>query len=803
MTKVMDCSSAEGLRRAIMLGLLPALLFAMLAACSGGGGGGGGSGSSGNGLSDNPAASFLASAAEPTAPFAATDWSASQEYLNSTGLSQLKAAEGYARRTGGLPGGQGVRIAIIDSGIDLTHADLGNLAAKSWSAGGEALAGASHGTFVAGIAAASRTQSGDSNDMHGVAYKATLVNFQASRPSTGTTSFASADLVDALNMASGLSSGSASVESDVINLSLGAFSTSDSTFSSLKNAMIAAAAESKIMVLAAGNEGLDADATRKLQPIYPAAYADDAGIAGLAIVVGNLTSSNQAAPSSNLCGDTKNFCLFAPGTSIRSTLNGGGYGIGSGTSFAAPYVSGAAAVVKAAFPGVSSTDVVNRLLLTATDLGDPGVDNTFGRGLLDLEAAMAPVGPVGVITGPTIDGPITSLSNTSLDLGPAWSIGAAGQALLDKAVGFDAMGFPFPVDLGERVISSGRTSGLEQFVGIDRTSSAGAFLPVASLMVSIADQSGTSLERGNDPTVLLAEGEAERPTPKLALRTEPFPDVTLFASLNGSSQSGLGLREALAERQLGVFETGLTVAPFDDLSGEVSGAGLVWSAGDGFDVAISAFASLADDQARETAMQKIDIAKSVGDHIELRLALGLLQEDDGFFGANASGAFGDELDSRSQFADVSIVAALSDRVDWFGSYSRGRSSIDGRDDALLGGWSSAGGEAFATGMAISDVGSPGDSLSLMVGQPFRGDGAEATLTVPVGRTPEGAVVSEQQRVSLEPPSREIVSNIVYRRSFGQDDGQEIGVGGFSRFNPGHNADNPPEFGIGLRYRWRF
>lgn len=779
----------------------PVVIATVMASCSGGGGGGG------NGLKDNPSVSYLEQAEEPSLPAAAGDWSNSQEYLNSTGLAQLKAAEGYARRTGGLPGGQGVRIAIIDSGIDLTHVDLGNLAAQSWSAGGEELVGDPHGTFVAGIAGASRTQTADANDMHGLAYRATLVNFQTARPSVtaanGGVSFSTSDLVTAINRASGFTSGSAAVESDILNLSLGSFSSNDNTFASLRTAMRNAADENKIMVIATGNEGLDPDPTRKLQPIYPAAYVDDVGIAGFAIAVGNLTSGNQAAASSNLCGDTKNYCLFAPGTNIRSTLNGGGYGIGSGTSFAAPYVSGAAVVVKAAFPGISSEDVVDRLLLTANDLGDPGVDDTFGHGLLDLEAAMAPVGPLGLPIGPSVDDASITVATSSLDLGPAWSIGDDGRMLLENAVGFDRMGFPFPIDLGDRVVPAGRESGLRHFIGAPSTSSARASLLHGSLAVSMVDPADGWMLTDNHDSKGADDKDARSQVPHLTFDAWSDDHIALFASLYGSTDTRLGLRHALTDLGLDGFQSDRLLAPFDRLSGRMSGGGLTWAAHEGFEIAFSAFANLADDQAKNRAVQKVEIAKSLTSHVELRLGLGLLQEEDGFLGAHASGAFGEDLDSRSQIADLSLIASVTEQIDWFGSYSRGHSSIDSRHGGLLSDWSSAHAEAFATGVSISDLAVDNDSLSLIVGQPFRGDHAKATLTVPVGRTPDGRVVTERQRVDLEPSSREISSEMIYRRSFGPGKAQEIRAGGFARFNPNHNADQPPEFGIGLRYRWTF
>lgn len=780
--------------------MLVGVLLTPLVACFGSGGGGG---SGGNGLVNNPSGSFFNQVAEPAQPFNATDWSIAQEYINSTGLDQLKAAEGYARRTLGQPGGQGIRIAIIDTGIDVTHQDLGNLHSQSWSAGGEALVSDAHGTFVAGIAAASRTQTGDANDMHGLAYGATLVNFQTIRPSTGDTTFASSDLVVAINAAAGLSSGSSAVESDVINLSLGAFSSSDSTFSSLRTAMRAAADEDKIMVLAAGNEGLDADQTRKLQPIFPAAYADDSGIAGHAIAVGNLTSTNQVAASSNHCGDTKDYCLFAPGTNIRSTLNGGGYGIGSGTSFAAPYVTGAAAVVKAAFPGVSSQDVVNRLLLTAQDLGDPGVDDTFGRGLLDLEAAMAPVGPVGLITGASIDDETASLAETSLTLGQAWSIGDQGKALLARAVGFDDMGFPFAIDLNDRIQSTEATSGLQPFISRDQTSSANTVWSGTSLAVSIADQ---EIDRVTDQArspVSFKQQHRSETGPQVAFSAEPIDKLSVFTSVNGTSKTKLGLGYALNEAGLALFDNGGALAPFDQLSGPVSGGGIAFGIGGGFEVAISAFTNMSEEEDFSQAMQKVELAKDVGSQFELRLGVGLIQQEDGFLGNSTEGAFGDSEGSHARFADLSVVASLTDRIDWFASYSLGQASIEEGSSSFLSDWSSVQADAFATGASFQDVAARGDSVSLMIGQPLRGRRASAALTVPVGRTSDGQVITDQERVDFEPSSREITSNLLYRRPLSADKAAEIALGGFVRFNPDHNAGQAPIVGFGLRYRWSF
>ncbi len=770
--------------------------FAILAltSCSGTGGG-----NSGSNLQANPNASFLSSAAEPSLPAVAGDWSGSNEYINSTGLAQLKAAEGYARRSGGLPGGQGVRIAIIDSGIDVSHPDLGNLAATSWAAGGEALSSDSHGTFVAGIAGASRTQSADPNDMHGIAYRATLVNFQAARPSqtaaNGFVSFSTDDLVDAMRAASGLSSGDLAVESDIMNLSLGAFSSNDNTFAKLRTAMRSAAAEDKIIVLAAGNEGLS-------EPIYPAAYADDVGIAGLAIVVGNLTSTNQAAASSNLCGDTQDYCLFAPGTSIRSTLNGGSYGIGSGTSFAAPYVAGAAAVVKAAFPGVSSRDVVDRLLLTAADLGAAGVDSTFGRGLLDLEAAMAPVGPVGFPIGRAADGPITPLAGTTLRLASGLAMTDAGKQLLGQAVSFDSMGFPFPIDLGEGVEATERDDGLSAFIAGRRGAVTAAGLPRATIAAVIRDDDLAGPAHARSSTSFEQGGKDDEAVP-LSLNAEVGDGMSVFASLHGGNEARLGLGAGLLERRATLMQAEAILAPYADLLAASSGAGFSFTPTSGTEIAVSVFGAFAEREREETSLQRFEVKQAMPGEIEMRLGLGLVQEEGAFIGSRASGAFGDQTRARSQFLTLSLLGPLADDIDSFTTYSRGRSSIGDAESALLSDWSDIGSEAFGVGLIIRELATDGDGLTLMIGQPLRQEQAEVTIDLPVARKPDGTVLTKAQRLDLAPEAREIAAEIGYRLPLGRGVDHDVQAAGFVRFNPDHQRSRDPEAGIGFAYRLHF
>ena len=81
--------------------------------------------------------------------------------------------------------------------------------------------------------------------------------------------------------------------------------------------------------------------------------------------------------------------LSAPGVSIASTYNDGGYIYMSGTSMATPHVAGVAALVRSAHPTYTVSQVEDALVSTATDLGTAGRDDTYGAGRVNAAAAVA------------------------------------------------------------------------------------------------------------------------------------------------------------------------------------------------------------------------------------------------------------------------------------------------------------------------------------------------------------------------------------------------------------------------------
>ncbi|KAG1390794.1 hypothetical protein G6F58_012889 [Rhizopus delemar] len=88
------------------------------------------------------------------------------------------------------------------------------------------------------------------------------------------------------------------------------------------------------------------------------------------------------------CGQAARYCLAAPGSAVYPDASGGSYYWNYGTSFAAPLISGAAALVWQRFPYFNNDLVRQTLLGTAKDIGAPGVDPVCGYGLLDIGRAV-------------------------------------------------------------------------------------------------------------------------------------------------------------------------------------------------------------------------------------------------------------------------------------------------------------------------------------------------------------------------------------------------------------------------------
>ncbi|MCF2144713.1 MAG: S8 family serine peptidase [Candidatus Heimdallarchaeota archaeon] len=297
--------------------------------------------------------------------------------------------------------GQGVKVAIIDTGIDYTHPDLDGVYAGGYdfvANDNDPKDENGHGTHCAGIVAAEDNGEG----VIGVAPKTSIYAIRAlDAYGSGSVSNIVAGIDWCINN-----------NMDIISMSLG----SSSPDSTLEDAVSRAYNAGIVVVAASGNDGKNAIS-------YPAKYAD-------AIAVGAIDSNHNLASFSNYGPEQE---VVAPGVDIYSTmptytvtLNSWWYGglsknydQMSGTSMATPMVAGVCALILSANPNLSPGEVRNILHDTAVDLGTSGWDQNFGYGEVDaLEAVNAAGGgtpgnePPAKVTGLTA----TTLSDTEIKL---------------------------------------------------------------------------------------------------------------------------------------------------------------------------------------------------------------------------------------------------------------------------------------------------------------------------------------------------------------------------------------------------
>ncbi len=267
--------------------------------------------------------------------------------------------------------GAGTVIAVVDTGVDLSHEDLRPklLPGRSFIAPGASPQDANgHGTHVAGIAAAS---TGNAAGVAGVAPDAMILPVQVlgSRGVGNVTAVADGIRYAADNGAS------------VINLSFGEVSTDVTLAPAFVEAIRYAWSKGAIPVVAAGNSFVRASGFTDEPALVVTATTREDARAGYASGVG-LAKWGMAAPGGD--GSPGSRCDVETG--IVSTYAPGEYACLVGTSMAVPHVAGAAAVLRGL--GLSPQQVVDQLLATADDLGSPGRDTTFGAGRLNLARAV-------------------------------------------------------------------------------------------------------------------------------------------------------------------------------------------------------------------------------------------------------------------------------------------------------------------------------------------------------------------------------------------------------------------------------
>ena len=467
------------------------------------------------------------------------------DYINTTmtayghTLEAVGAPEAWSRGWTG----DGSVISILDSGIDTDHPEFaGRIDAMECFTGRcevgletiEDLNG--HGTHVAGLAAAALDGVGTTGvapDAHlligKVAYDSSYVDLNAVGDGIRWSVENGADVINlsaSVNM-------DATYKNSLVEIEPGVFRSTDTrgtyategfmsmlrnlgtdSYATMNNMVEAFQDTDAVLVVAAGNNAAKV-------PGFPAHLAvienPDGSLMmdGRLIIAGNYDiASNRTASSSNRAGtvcfdynETQNTCntdrrvsdfyLMAPGQWSASTYKDGNYRVMSGTSMAAPIISGGAAILHQMWPHMTGENLV-QLMLNTGDKSFTGYDvNVHGQGIMDLDEATLPQGELGIATSGRIDGYHTNVASVG-----TMSIAGANIAALSSLMVVDDYDRDFYVD-GNTMIMS-RTPVLNSYAAL-----AGVNIAAENAVLSVSDAGDFGVEARVDGVAFGVVSEAQ------------------------------------------------------------------------------------------------------------------------------------------------------------------------------------------------------------------------------------------------------------------------------------------------------
>ena len=758
-------------------------------------------------------------------------YAAHPEFKNQYGLTQVKAHHAYARGATG----EGVTLGIVDSGVDPSHPKFeGKLESSNVegyapdfdtcdnrASDGACLSLVGHGTFVAGIMAASRRTTphpgaASASAIHGVAFDADVISvgfrdageiledILGENPTPeqirnlpdllqGIESdlerqFASAferlnGRVTAVNASFGLPGNIEDFDAEALR----------ERFPNVIEAIGQAdtpAAERTVYVWAAGNSNGEVNPDGS---VVSATSVDIA--AGLPVRIPELRAHSLAvvatdrqdriAGFSSRCGIAKAFCLAAPGVDVTGPVPGFYCPDGaaecylsleeSGTSSAAPFVTGGIGLLAEHFRNqLGNDEIAGRLLTTADRTGEYADSDVYGRGFVDLDAATRPVGETRMLTGRSLAGPSAASANSVFHLGGAFGDSLVRGLASREVASFDELDAPFFRPLGDlfrqsRFAAPSLAARLGT-LGRDPLGTTWRFADAELRMRLDAVSTPNRIGAGHSSS-FHSEASVPGSLGALSLARDFGRGQLRFAyRAHPGWQFGLHAHNAKAGEQTARLEPGTFT---DDgafanpwLGLARNGASIGYAMGNERDAfRFAAFQGTAQHGERREA----DAGAATGGLVEYRFGqfglavqAGWIAEAEAAVGGRPSGAFGG-IAADSVIAGLSAQRALSKDWSLLASTHAGVSRPRMRREGMMHALSALRTSSFALGLVGEEVDRAGGRLALRVSQPLRLEAGRANLGWVSGRTPDGEIEIEQASVSLEPSGRHVDFELTYSR----------------------------------------
>jgi hypothetical protein len=675
--------------------------------------------------------------------------------------------------------GKGVKIGIIDSGI---NPNLSEFAGRIDPASGDVAGNrgisdeGGHGTAVAAVAAAARNGSGTM----GVAYEATIVSQRADEVGSCATKDGCSFYDDAI--AAGIDAARLA-GAKVINMSLGG----SQPGALLLAAMQRAVNDGIVLVISAGNDGTANPDAFALTPAQK--------FPGMVIIAGSIgvqtptgIDASQISDFSDKAGTGANYYLMALGYNDLAPDNTGKQFYWSGTSFSAPTISGAVALMAQAFPNLTGDKIVKILFDSADDLGAAGVDAVFGHGRLNIERAFQPIGATSLADSQTA----VSLGNNGDLPSAAGDAAASSQAL--GAVILDGYDRAYVLNLAKTLRRADIDHPLSRSLQNDIKVSSGNAGPISIAM--------TVRERHDLKSGFALEQTGIGPED---LRKSRLIAGSAVARIDNKTAVAFGFADGAKamERRLNKSAAGAFLVA-NDISGnpgfmarrngsmavrhEFAGTGVTISAESG-DVWQEVKTSATGSPYRWTS---IAADRHLGRNW-LSFSLSRLDEKQTLLGGRMGNALGGG-GSSSLFLDSEA------RHDFGGGWSATLNARRGWTDFASGKFQTG---AYALDLAKAGVLGHGDRLAMRIAQPLRVEHGGFAMWLPTSWDYATSTATDSlTRMTLRPSGRELDGELSYGSSL--IDGRAwFGGNLFYRRDPGHIANSPDDVGAALRFTLGF
>ncbi|GHA97131.1 S8 family serine peptidase [Modicisalibacter luteus] len=554
-----------------------------------------------------------------------------------------------------------------------------------------------------------------------------------------------------------------------------------------------------VYTVAAGNDG---KAISSSNPIYQEQYRD---IFERMLIVG-ASNGNQLAEYSNHPGANKDWqsrFLTAPGETLVAVDSADNtYGVGRGTSFAAPQVAAYAAAIIETWPHLDAKQVSKLLLDTAYK--DPSPESLYnsnecgpnkdmncgyfylGQGKADLDEAMRPQGELAMPSGSTVQAGGYSLSDSTAQLSGAYGDELASSGVLNEVAMFDELGRDYQVDLSPHVVSQNERDDMTR-KRMERMA-----------LVSGEHRDETYSELGGFGFMARYNGYGETTAARLDARfgrshwsayqydgdeispMSPFAESNIMPML--SFQGGSPLTQGL---------------------GHVSGITSRYSIGDKVSLIASHWAGQPGDQnasvldsGYQANRSDIAMAFHFTDELSLTIGTGIAQEDNGLLGAQGTAAFSFGETNQINMQNARLNYQFAEQLSAFAFYEQGRGEMSG--DGLIQNIKDIRTEEMAMGLQWEGE---KHRAALTLRQPMRIDNANATLSVPVGRTLDGHVLREDRTVSLAASGQQ--RDVEFGYAFMPSESSQVQLNLLYSIQPGHNRKASNELASMLNYAYQF